>query len=82
MLGQKIHGPIIVDMFKTTYPKWVSFTEISSKKNRNFTNDIVSLELHLKKNNYFKSPIGTISQGKSNNSIQETNFKEGHLNQE
>jgi len=44
--------------------------------------DIISMELHLKKNNYFKSPIRIISQGKPNNSLHETNFKGGHLNQE
>jgi hypothetical protein len=44
--------------------------------------DIVSMELHLKKKNYFKSPIGTISQGRPNNSLHETYFKWGDLNQD
>jgi hypothetical protein len=43
--------------------------------------DIVSTELHLKKNDYFKSLIGTISWGRSNNSLHEIDFKRGHLNQ-
>jgi hypothetical protein len=42
--------------------------------------DIVSMELHLKKNDYFKSPIGTISQGRPNNSLHGIDFKGGHLN--
>jgi hypothetical protein len=42
--------------------------------------DIVSMDLHLKKNNYFKSPIGTISQGRPNNLLHETNFIGRHLN--
>ncbi len=45
-LGQKIHGPITMDRFKTTCPKWLGdffmhvqnefvFTKIYSEKNRN-----------------------------------------------
>jgi hypothetical protein len=44
--------------------------------------DIVSMELHLKKNNYFKSSTGIISWGKVNNLLHETNYRGGHLNQE
>jgi len=41
---------------------------------------IVSMELHLKKNNYFKSPIGTISWGRPNIFSHEAHFRGGHLN--
>jgi hypothetical protein len=44
--------------------------------------DIVSMELHLKKNNYSKSPIRTINWGRLTNSLHETKFRGGHLNQE
>ncbi len=40
------------------------------------------MELRIKKNNYLKSPIGTISKGRPNNFVHETNFKGGHLNQD
>ncbi len=43
--------------------------------------DIVSMELHLKKNNYFKSSIRIINQRRPNNSLNEIDFKGGHLNQ-
>jgi hypothetical protein len=43
--------------------------------------DIVSIEFHLKKNNYSKSPIGTINRGQPNNSLHKTYFRR-HLNQE
>jgi hypothetical protein len=49
-LGQKIHGPVTMDRFKTTCPKWlggffyacpkwVFLTKISSKKNRYTSSD-------------------------------------------
>ncbi len=41
--------------------------------------DIVSMEFHEK--NYFKSPIRTIIWGRPNNSLHETYFKWGDLNQ-
>jgi hypothetical protein len=44
--------------------------------------DIISMELHIKKKKYLKSPIGTISQGRPNNSLHEIDFKRGHLNQD
>jgi hypothetical protein len=44
--------------------------------------DIFSMEHHLQKNNYLKSSIRTISQGRSNNCLHETDFRGGHLNQE
>jgi hypothetical protein len=44
--------------------------------------DIISMELHIKKKKYFKSPIGTISQGRPNNSLHEIDLKRGHLNQD
>jgi hypothetical protein len=44
--------------------------------------DIVSMELHLKKNNYLKSPIGTISWRRPNNFLHEIDFRGGHLNQD
>jgi hypothetical protein len=40
--------------------------------------DIVSMELHIKKTNYFKSPIRTISQDRPNNFLHETNFRGAH----
>ncbi len=43
--------------------------------------DIVSMELHLRKNKYFKSPIRTFSRGRLTNLLHETNFRGGHLNQ-
>jgi hypothetical protein len=39
--------------------------------------DIISMELQFKKNNYFKSSI----RRRPNNSLNEINFKGGHLNQ-
>ncbi len=41
--------------------------------------DIVSMELHLKKKFYFKSPIRFISRRILNNFLHETNFRRGHL---
>ncbi len=42
--------------------------------------DIVAMEFHLKKSNYFKSPIGPINRGRLNNSLHETHSRGGHLN--
>ncbi len=35
-LGQKVHGLVTMDRFKTTCPKWVFLTKISSLKKKEF----------------------------------------------